>query len=34
MFDDVDAVYFGFVRNFSTMSEWAMIATVAGLGII
>lgn len=30
----VDAVYFGFVRNVPTISEWGMIATVAGLGVI
>ena len=30
----VDAVYFGFFRNVPTMSEWGMIATVAGLGLI
>ena len=31
----VDAVYFGLApRNVPTMSEWGMIATVAGLGII
>ncbi len=34
MFVGVDAVYFGFIRNVPTMSEWGMIATVAGLGII
>lgn len=30
----VDAVYFGFFRDVPTISEWGMIATVAGLGII
>ena len=31
----VDAVYFGLApRNVPTMSEWGLIATVAGLGII
>lgn len=34
LFVGTDAVYFGFVRNVPTMSEWGLIATVAGLGII
>ena len=34
MFVGTDAVYFAFVRNVPTMSEWGLIATVAGLGII